>query len=268
MSYYWVRVFDYQKDRDQDDKGILLDEFYLKDAESRNTVKDAVRNKYSGKSKIDLTFAKPKMKDGIYSIVMESDEFFYNRFNTTIDTFCFWHDCHKPIKGKLADFPKSVHYDEKSDNCTDLYFCSYDCKKRFSDSLRCSEGEWQTKEEGLNGSVLGYIYHIYNRTTDTHYIGQTKYLPFFRWQEHVKSGEKGSISDLVFSVIAEVRRDYSKNSDANQQMLNSTEAWWIAKYKEEGYKTINISNPKITIAEMQQKFDEMVLRIRQEALDL
>lgn len=268
MNYFWIRVYDYQNDRDQQGKGIMLDEFYIKDV-TREAAKEDVRNRYTGKSQSDILFVKPKKRNGLYAIVMESNEFFYNRFTIELDTFCFNHTCHKKIVGKMGAFPKTILPNLSGNSeFVEAYFCSYDCMRQTYDLLRGSEGEWQTKEEGLNGDVFGYIYHIYNRLENTHYIGQTRYLPFFRWQEHVKSHLKGNINDMVFSVITEVRRNPLKNNVVNQQVLNSVEAWWIAKYREDGYDTINISQPRITVADLKYKFDEMVTRVRQEVLDL
>jgi hypothetical protein len=85
-------------------------------------------------------------------------------------------------------------------------------------------------------------------------------MPFFRWQEHVKDGGKGSISDLIFSVLSEVRRNKKQSEDQNQVYLNNIEAWWIAKYQHEQRKTFNITKPRITIEELKNRFNDMVFR--------
>ena len=86
-----------------------------------------------------------------------------------------------------------------------------------------------------------------------HYIGQTVYMPFFRWQEHVKSGLKGNITDLVFETVTEVRVK-------SQEYLNSIEAWWIRKFIEEYGKdrVMNITVPKITIEELAREYSKMI----------
>lgn len=260
-GYYWVRVFDFDKDRDNEygDKGIMLDEFYLKDVQSREAAKTIVKEKYSGKTSQNLMFAKPKNKTGVYAIVMDSDKFFYDRFMVELDTFCFNPECHKKINGKLRNFPSSTISDENDfEKTVTVHFCGYDCKNKVWNLLRGSEGEFQEREVGENGNIIGYIYHMYNRIENTHYVGQTKYLPFFRWQEHIKSGQKGSIEDLVFDVLATVKKKHSKSINENQQVLNSVEAWWIAKFKEEGCNVFNISNPKITCKELVEKYNDMV----------
>ncbi len=266
--YFWIRVFDYVYERDSNydseslsfGKGVLLDEFYLKGENiDRESVKQEVKSRYVGKTASTISFAKPKNKDGIYAIVMDSSKYFYDRFYLEIDTFCFWHTCHKQIIGKMTDFPKVT-----LENGEYIFFCSYDCKSHYYNAISpTSEGEFQEKEEGCNGSVFGYIYLIYNRLENQYYVGQTRYMPFFRWQEHIKAGGKGDIKDLVFSVLTEVTRHTGITDEQNQQYLNCIEAWWIAKYQEEGHKVFNISNPKITITYLRDRFDEMIKRNKQ-----
>ena len=116
------------------------------------------------------------------------------------------------------------------------------------------EGEWQNREGYEdNGGVYGYIYHIYNRSTNMHYIGQTIYMPFFRWQEHAKQGAKGKLEDLVFEVVTEVRVK-------SQKYLNNIEAWWIKKFIHEyGRENVmNVTVPKITIEDLEKEYEMII----------
>lgn len=254
MNYYWVRIYDYKTDEELKEytdidvwearRGTLLDEYYLCGEDmSREEAKNKIKEK-SGVSK----FAKPRKNSGIYAIVMDSNQFFYDRFNVEIDTICF--NCHKPIKGKLKDFPYMV-----TDNGERYCFCSYNCKSETSSKINpYYEGEFQSREGyESNGGVYGYIYHIYNRKTNMHYIGQTVFMPFFRWQEHVKSGLKGNITDLVFETITEV-------CVKSQEYLNNIEAWWIRKYIDEYGRNhvMNITVPKITLEDLAVEYSKIV----------
>jgi hypothetical protein len=264
---FWVRIFDYNHERDENDvldrKGVPLDEYYLKDVAGGREEAKAIVSERFGKP---LLFAKPKKRDGIYAIVMESEQFFYDRFHKVIDTYCFWHECHKPIKGKMTEFPRSYIAKEASEcefpgETTDevVYFCSYDCKSKYRNAMNpFSEGEFQLKEAGEGGVIFGYIYQIYNRQEDIYYVGQTRFLPFFRWQEHVKSGKKGDIKDLSFSVLAVVPRTPGKSDDENQRYLNSVESWWIGLFVAERKVVKNISQPKPTIAHLKEAFESML----------
>lgn len=251
MNYFWVRVYDYVFQRDENEKGILLDEFYLKENDlTREKAKYKVKDKYNQIVEKELKFSKPRKKDGIYAIVMTSNEFYYDWFYKKIDTICF--HCHKPIKGNWREFPR-IEYEEK-----EYSLCSYECKNKLYMNLYY-EGEFQEKEK-VSDRIVGYIYHMYNRIENKHYVGQTKYLPFFRWQEHIKSGGKGDITHITFNVITEVRCKYNEDG---QQLLNNVEAWWIKKYIEEGYDVFNITIPKFTLKDYKTKFDNMVRKVVQ-----
>lgn len=255
MNYFWVRIYDYKIDEElkehtelpiwETQKGTMLDEYYLCGEDmTREQAKEQVKSR-SGVDK----FAKPRKNDGVYAIVMDSNQFFYDRFNVDVDTICFNDECHKPIKGKMKDFPNIEHEGQK------YYFCCWDCRRKTSNKINpYIEGEFQEREDYTsNGGVYGYIYHIYNRKTNKHYIGQTVYMPFFRWQEHVKSGLKGNITELVFETITEVRVK-------SQEYLNNIEAWWIRKFIEEYGRenVINIAIPKITIEELIKEYSKIV----------
>lgn len=269
LKYFWVRVFEYDHNRDQFEKGIMLDEFYLKDVPNRDEAKKMVKERYCNSTASELKFSKPKKdRNGIYAIVMDSDKYWYDRFYLMIDTYCFW--CHKPVKGKASEFPRACineqgRYMNAEDALSDLnqtaYFCTYDHRSQFNGSQHSgSEGEFQEKEEGRNGAVFGYIYLIYNRAEDIYYIGQTRFMPFFRWQEHVRDGSKGAIGDLTFCVLAEINRDKTLSDEENQQLLSSIEGWWISKYEQERYNVKNVTRPKITVESLKQRFNDMVIR--------
>lgn len=255
MKYYWIRIFDYKTDDELKEytdidvwearRGTLLDEYYLCGEDmTREVVKKAVKER-SGVEK----FAKPRKGSGVYALIMDSNAFFYERFMVDVDTICF--NCHKPIKGKVKDFPSIT-----ADSGEKYHFCSYDCRRVVQNKLNpYIEGEFQEKEGyESNGGVYGYIYHIYNRKTNMHYIGQTVYMPFFRWQEHAKSGLKGNITDLIFETITEIRVK-------SQEYLNNIEAWWIQKYIHEYGRdnVMNITVPKLTMEELIQEFDRQVM---------
>lgn len=262
MNYYWIRIYDFDFERDNYDKGIMLDEFYIKGENlTREETKEKVKEKYIN----EIKFAKPRKKNGMYAIVMDSDKFFYDRFYLEIDTYCFC--CHKEIKGKASEFPKESlkkdSYEIDLESSETVYYCSYDCKNKLHNNLRY-EGEFQEKE-AISSEIVGYIYHMYNRVENKHYIGQTKFLPFFRWQEHIKAGEKGNITDITFDVITEVKK---KRGEDGQELLNNIEAWWIQKYISEGYEVFNISVPKLSIEYYKKNFEEMINNNNNKQLEL
>lgn len=254
MNYYWIRIFDYKYDDALKEftedweikhyKGVLLDEYYLMGEDLK---REEVKIKVKEKSNVEK-FAKPKnKKDGVYALIMESDKYYYDRFSLKIKGKCF--NCYCNIEGRAKDFPYIEHEGEK------YYFCSYKCKEKTHKKINpYIEGEFQEREDySSNGGVYGYIYHIFNRKTGMHYIGQTIYMPFFRWQEHVKSNTKGDITDLVFDVITEIRVK-------DQEYVNNIEAWWINKFIDQygRDKVMNVNVPKLTINDLIKEYSEMV----------
>lgn len=267
-NIFWVRTFDYEYERDEDEKGIMLDEFYSRDKD-KNEIKSYIRNeRYVGEVSRSISFKKPKKgKNGIYCLILNSNDFFYHRFYDEIDTLCFC--CHKHIKGRAASFPSMVFENsnklkdknDKSNGLENIYFCSPDCKRKYLDDVNplLNEGEFQEREDNWKNN-FGYIYCIYNRAENKYYIGQTRYLPFFRWQEHVKSNVKGNIEDLEFKVITTVKKG---NPVDSQLELNDAETWWIQKYREDGYDTINISKIHASEYDYKKKYDEMIAKYKQ-----
>lgn len=251
MNYFWVRIFDYRKDNEngvsedwENRKGTMLDEYYLC---GEDMTREQAKAESKSRSCVDK-FAKPRKNDGVYALIMESTKFFYDRFNIEIDTICF--KCHKPIKGKMKDFPNIT-----ADNREKYHFCCWDCKRETLNKVNpYCEGEFQERTQ-LNG-IYGYIYHIYNRKLNMHYIGQTIYMPFFRWQEHAKQHIKGDITDLIFETITEVKEI---EGDC-QEYLNNIEAWWIRKFIDEYGKenVMNISVPKITMSDLISEYSRIV----------
>lgn len=260
MNYFWIRIFDYKEDEElkentssydwNNQKGTLLDEYYLCGEDLK---RENVKEKVKERSNVER-FAKPrKNNSGVYALIMDSNEYFYNRFTKEVDCLCF--NCHKHIKGKLKDFPNMTGDADTNISENRYYFCSWECYREVSQKINpYFEGEWQKRENyETNGGVYGYIYHIYNRKTNMHYIGQTVYMPFFRWQEHARQHIKGDLVDLIFETITEVRVK-------SQEYLNNIEAWWIRKfihdYGEEN--VMNITIPKITISDLVSEYTKIV----------
>lgn len=261
INYFWIRIFDYKEDEElkentssydwDNQKGTLLDEYYLCGEDMK---REDVKNQVKQRSNVNR-FAKPRKNTngGAYAIVMDSNEYFYNRFTKEVDCLCF--NCHKAIKGKMKDFPSMSDMD-----CTEIgehryYFCSWECYRETSQKVNPKiEGEWQQRENyTTNGGVYGYIYHIYNRKDNKHYIGQTVYMPFFRWQEHAKQHIKGDLVDLTFETITEVRTK-------SQEYLNNIEAWWIRKFIHDygAENVMNITIPKITMNDLINEYTKIV----------
>lgn len=224
-----------------------------------------------GEASRKLRFIKPKLDDGIYAIILKSDSFFYHRFYDEIDTICYC--CHKHIQGRKSAFPYTIIENGKDtgnkelnpNGLEEVFFCSSDCKEKHSKDVSpyYNEGDFQERDSSWDNNY-GYIYCIYNRAENKYYIGQTRYLPFFRWQEHIKSKLKGDITDLEFKVITTVKKG---NEIDCQKKLNEIETWWIHKYLDDGYDTMNITKPHLSERDYKRKYDEMINKYQQTDID-
>ncbi|MBE5957183.1 MAG: hypothetical protein E7253_12140 [Lachnospiraceae bacterium] len=256
-NYYWVRIYDFKLSDNEKDKGysyldgtkgVLLDEYYVSGEElTRDKAKEIVKKR----SNVNR-FAKPRKSDGLYAILMDSSKSYADYHCTKVHTKCLC--CGKDIQGRYYGFPKET-LDGK-----EYFFCDWKCKEKFQADVGMIEGEWQSREGFNSTKNIGYIYHIYNRKMDKHYVGQSLYMPFFRWQEHVKSKLKGDICDLMFEVITEVPYDHRKSDVDNKKILNDLEAWWIQKFINEFGEdnVMNITKPTLKISDFIQKWERLV----------
>jgi len=260
-QFYKVLVFDYQPFRDKESNGVIIDSWFTK-AKSIGVVRQEIFDKYSGAFSRTIALEKP-IDGGFYAKTLVVDESIYNHEKEEIDDFCFC--CEARIKGRKASLPSTTisfgsSYDEDyedeyhledTDEATNVFFCSHECKQNYFHALNPAEvPSIQKKEVEQSGTIFGYIYHIYNRVENIHYVGQTRFYPTSRWQEHIKSLKKGTLTQLEFSVIAEIPK-----CENAQQLLNDTEAWWIGKYQEEGYEVFNLVQPKMASKDFKERYE-------------
>ena len=130
-----------------------------------------------------------------------------------------------------------------------MVFCSNYCRnkkeeelineyKEFAKNNNLLQDTFISKDTFMNG--CGYIYMISKKSTKEFYVGQSKYVPIFRWGQHLRT-ERFSIdkiNDYVFEVL-EIIPNYSNET------LNAREAYWINKKRNENPElSLNIIIPK------------------------
>ena len=123
-------------------------------------------------------------------------------------------------------------------------FCSSLCKEKYIESeidkFKSADedyvnGLWISRNDFINNDLAGYIYKITKKSTGEFYVGQTVYLPIFRWGQHLKTERfpVNNILDYNFEVIELVPK--------NENLLER-EKYWIQKcFKECPEKSLNIS---------------------------
>lgn len=122
-------------------------------------------------------------------------------------------------------------------------FCSQWCKDNFIKMTKhtLAPGDedhfWVTREgfdKIQDEEVIGYIYKITKKSTNEFYIGQTQYVPVFRWGEHLHTERfpLDRIEDYQFEVLKTVRR--------GQNILEIEKQYIQSYYKEDPEHSLNI----------------------------
>lgn len=108
--------------------------------------------------------------------------------------------------------------------------------KEYSSENNLVSNTWITKDS-FSSISDGFIYMISKKSTGEFYVGQSSYVPIFRWGQHLLTERFNirNIEDYVFEVL-EV---------CNKDVLNYKEAYWINRKRDENPKlSLNIMIPK------------------------
>jgi len=230
-------------------------------AESREAFKENIRLLYP-----NIKFANNgKLKDGdIYCITISDNCYNPENYLTILEFECS--HCKKTFKSNQKLLHKyQGTYEFRNNNIlpeilnnyqtyiTDLCFCSKTCElEHKQDIIKMLEDEsalkyadddfipdvFITKDTFTSSSRGGYIYKITKKSTSEFYIGQTAYIPIFRWGQHLLTERFSihNISDYIFEIIEVVE---------DRKILRDRETYWITRYNDEFPDLIlNIVIPK------------------------
>ena len=138
-------------------------------------------------------------------------------------------------------------YKEKEKEIDDMVFCCEKCREKKEDELEKEFKEFVKANDPMGETWInrddfkefenGFIYKITKKSTSEFYVGQTKYVPIFRWGEHLKTNRfpLENIFDYKFETLEIVSRD----------KLFEREAYWINKCRNENPElSLNIQIPK------------------------
>lgn len=231
--------------------------------ESRDTFKENIRALYP-----NIKFANNgKLKTGdIYCIIISDNCYDTEEYIAVKDYECS--HCHKVFKSNekvLNKFYgtyefKTSHivtdvlkeYDTK---IKDMQFCSKECMLKHKSEI-ITELEEKTlliynndKDFPLDvfitrntfdnkTNAAGYIYKISKKSTKEFYVGQTKFVPIYRWGQHLLTERFNiqNIGDYVFEIIEVV---------PNINLLNERETYWINRCRDENEAlSLNVMVPK------------------------
>ena len=128
------------------------------------------------------------------------------------------------------------------DKYSNVKFCGYRCRENFVEREKkklFDEGyideSFITRDSFSCADISGYIYKISKKSTGEFYIGQTKYVPIFRWGQHLKTErfDVKNILDYQFEVIEVVPK--------SENILEREKHWIQALYMENPETSLNIS---------------------------
>lgn len=215
--------------------------------DSREHFKDLIKEEYG--DSIAFRNSKKLNVGDLYCIIIGEHCYNTERYFNRIEYTCACCGC--KVAGYVDKSERISNWDIKNELCNQLdkysglRFCSYQCKQNFIRKERqklLADGlvdeSFITREDFRRDDIAGYIYKISKKSTGEFYIGQTIYLPIFRWGQHLKTDrfDMKGILDYQFEVIEIV--------PITENIL-AREKYYIQKYyKENPEKSLNISCTK------------------------
>lgn len=197
-------------------KEIVMD---CKIVDNREQFKSIIKEEYGN----DIKFRNSKnLKPGdLYCIIIGEHCYNTENYFVKITSKCSYCGCKlegyfKPIRFDNYELDRQLYGIDK-----ELYdkemFCSHTCKnnrlnylkeKLSKDTDRLENADiWVDKslfsESQSSNKIIGYIYKITKRSTGEFYIGETTYVPIFRWGQHLITERfpLSNIEDYIFEVI-------------------------------------------------------------------
>ena len=223
--------------------------------ETREDFKEHIRAIYGKDTK--FVNSKKYAPNTIYCIIIGEHCYNAEKYFNRIEFECDF--CHSIVKGYVDSKITIDNYELKNElaNQFELYknkkFCSHKCKNAFIEiekSKFCDEdialNSFITRDMFTNNNLAGYIYKITKKSTNEFYVGQTVYVPIFRWGQHLKTErfDIKNILDYKFEVIELVPK--------NENILER-EKYWIQKlYKEQPNLSLNIMQTANLITDKNQ----------------
>lgn len=224
---------------------------------SRDHFKEIMRDMYHPK-KIHFINSKKLVEGDIFITIISENCYNTAQYFIVDDYKCAC--CGKDFKAN-KHMLKKIYYPRKFAHiCEEKYlvdeeeienmtFCSELCRAKKEKEIT-DEYESFIKENNIVSDLYvskhqiskndGYIYLITKKSTGEFYIGQTKYVPMFRWIQHLKTErfKLENILDFRYEVL-EVIPNYVP------ELLNERESYWINKKRDENPGLcLNIIIPK------------------------
>ena len=213
--------------------------------ENRDEFKSIIKNEYG--DNISFKYSKNLKPGDLYCIIIGEHCYDTEKYFNKVTFKCDY--CGAEITTYL---PKPIMIDDYTikyrlssiQEYTNKKFCSKLCRENYiskeQDRLKAEndnylDESWVSREDFRNSDLAGYIYKITKKSTGEFYVGQTIYLPIFRWGQHLKTYRFPikDILDYKFEVIELVPKT---------ENLLEREKYWIQEcYKQDPARSLNIS---------------------------
>jgi len=208
--------------------------------DSRDQFKSIIRDTYGN---IPFAYSKKLQPGDMYCIIIGEHCFTTERYFNRIEFEC--DNCHAHVTTYYSRPIAFEDYEIRHDfyNIQDYKykrFCCTKCKDqyKYDEKLKLKpedDSEFFVTRDMFTSKIAGYIYKITKKSTREFYVGQTKYMPMFRWAEHMKTDRfpVDNITDYLFEIIEIV--------SLTENLLNR-ETYWIQRcYNEHPELSLNIS---------------------------
>ena len=200
-------------------KELVMD---CKIVDSREQFKSIIKEEYGD----NIKFRNSKnLKPGdLYCIIIGEHCYTTERYFIKYKGKCAY--CNGELEGYFTPLRfdnyelERVLYNVDVDKYSKETFCSNECRNRRLKELKDlitkdtdkieNSNMWIDKslftENQSTNKIIGYIYKITKRSTGEFYIGETTYVPIFRWGQHLLTERFniGNIEDYIFEVLTTV----------------------------------------------------------------
>lgn len=201
--------------------------------ETRDEFKEIIKSSYG--DNIGFRYSK-KLKEGdLYCIIIGEHAYNSERYFSKVEYKCSC--CHNKVTTTLGYDVRFGNYEVSNylyggEEYKQMRFCSNRCMndklEELKQTIKPSDKDlnfWVDKSMFNMDGIIGYIYKITKKSTGEFYIGQTKYVPIFRWGQHLKTDrfDMTNILDYQFETIDIVK---------SKQNILEVEKKYIKEYKE------------------------------------
>lgn len=197
-------------------KELVMD---CKIVDSREQFKSIIKDEYGD----DIKFRNSKnLKPGdLYCIIIGEHCYTTERYFIKYKGKCAY--CNGELEGYFTPLRfdnyelERVLYSVDVEKYSKEVFCSNECRNKRLNELKNlitkdsdkleNSNMWIDKslftENQTTNKIIGYIYKITKRSTGEFYIGETTYVPIFRWGQHLLTERFNidNIEDYIFEVI-------------------------------------------------------------------